>query len=283
MRCLAIFRELTNSPNRENDDALILKAVCDELVKLGVKVHLIEPEIIDDVLNEKWDVVIAMCENPHNLNKIRKIDAIFVNPVESVFNCYRVKMYELVNKKCPDIFPESEIRRMSDFPGKKPDFIDGEGVWVKRGDVHNTCLHDVHYVKKWEDAVRVKKDFETRNITDVMIQKHISGDLIKFYGVGPGKWLDWFYHKPTVAMKYEFDVNKLHKNAIRFAEAVGVEVYGGDAIITRDSKIYIIDINSWPSFARVRDKVKRVIAEHIFNKIAVVNKIGGENESGNKK
>ena len=36
------------------------------------------------------------------------------------------------------------------------------------------------------------------------------------------------------------------------AKAVKVEVFGGDAIVTPDGKIYIIDINSWPSFARVR-------------------------------
>jgi hypothetical protein len=45
-----------------------------------------------------------------------------------------------------------------------------------------------------------------------------------------------------------------------------LEVYGGDAIITPESKIYVIDINSWPSFARVRDEAKVHIAEHIYSK-----------------
>lgn len=267
MRCLAIFREITNSPNRESDDALILKAVCDELIRLGVKVHLIEPEVIDDVLNEKWDCVVPMCENPQNLEKVRKIDAVFINSVESVYNCYRIKMFDLVMRRCSDIFPQTEIRSMKDFPGEKPSFMDGYGVWVKRGDVHNTCLHDVHYVKKWEDAINVKKDFETRNIKDVLIQKHISGDLIKFYGVGPRKWFSWFYHKPSIVKNYKFDEKLLEEYAARFADAVGVEVYGGDAIVDENSRIYIIDINSWPSFARVRDKVKKEIANHIFSKL----------------
>lgn len=267
MRCLAIFRELTNSPNRENDDALILKAVCDELVKRDVKVHLIEPEVIDDAVDGEWDVVVAMCENPQNLEKIKKIKSAFVNSVESVYNCYRINMFNLVMKNCPDLFPLTEIRSMDQFPGSKPDFMDSDGVWIKRGDVHNTCLHDVHYVKKWEDAYKVKQDFETRNIKDVIIQKHISGDLIKFYGVGPGKWFSWFYHKPSVVKGYSFDEKKLADEAKRFAMAVGVEVYGGDAIIDKNSKIYIIDINSWPSFARVRDRVKVPIAEHILSKV----------------
>ncbi|MBP7795370.1 MAG: hypothetical protein KA059_01185 [Elusimicrobiales bacterium] len=269
MRCLSVFREITNSPNRENDDALILKAVCDELIKLGVKVHLIEPDVIDDIIDDKWDLVVPMCENPVNLNKIKKINAVFFNTVESVYNCYRLKMFNLIMKSCPDIFPKTIIRPMSDFPGEKPDFFSDKGVWVKRGDVHNTCLHDVHYVKRWDEAEKVRDDFATRRIKDVIIQEHIQGDLIKFYGVGPGKWFDWFYHKPTVVKKYKFNVEDLHKNAVRFANAVGVEIYGGDAIVTEDSKIYIIDINSWPSFARVRDVVKKEIAKHIYEKMMV--------------
>lgn len=266
MKCLAIFREITNSPNRENDDALILKAVSDELIKMGVKVFLIEPEVIDEVLNDKWDVVVPMCENPENLNKIKNINAMFVNSVDSVYNCYRIKMFELVKNKCSDIFPKTVVRKMADFPGEKPD-LGSDTLWVKRGDVHNTCLHDVHYVKKWDDAWKVKEDFEKRNIKDVIIQEHISGDLIKFYGVGPGKWFDWFYHKPSIVKHHKFNVDDLHKAAARFASAVGVEVYGGDAIITEDSKIYIIDINSWPSFARVRDKARKEIAKHIYSKL----------------
>lgn len=273
MRCLSIFREITNSPHRENDDALILKAVSDVLIKFGVRVHLIEPEIIDDVLDESWDIVVAMCENPENLNKIKNIDALFFNSVDSVYNCYRVKMFDLVNRSCSDIFPTSIIRSIKDFPGEKPDFMDGYGVWVKRGDVHNMTLYDVRYVKKWEDAIKVKEDFQSRNIKDVMIQKHIEGDLIKFYGVGPGKWFDWFYHKPQVAKKYSFSLDELHKKVCRFANTVGVEIFGGDAIVNEEGKIYIIDINSWPSFARVRDRVKKPIAEYIFNKaMAVIKK-----------
>ena len=42
-----------------------------------------------------------------------------------------------------------------------------------------------------------------------------------------------------------------------------VEVFGGDAIITPEGKIYIIDINSWPSFARVRAEAAVQIARRL--------------------
>jgi len=169
IRCLLIFREITNFPNRENDDAFILKGVADELVKFGKRVHFIEPEVIDDIIDEKWDCVVPKCENSENLEKIKKMNFILINPVESVYNCYRRNMFLLVMKHCPEVFPKSEMMDMKDFPGNPPSFLNSHGSWVKRGDVHNTCLHDVHYVKKRDDAVRVKEDFEKRNIKDVLI------------------------------------------------------------------------------------------------------------------
>ena len=47
------------------------------------------------------------------------------------------------------------------------------------------------------------------------------------------------------------------------AKAVKVEVFGGDAIVTPVGKIYIIDINSWPSFARVRAEASVQIARRL--------------------
>ena len=39
----------------------------------------------------------------------------------------------------------------------------------------------------------------------------------------------------------------------RLAAAVGVDVYGGDAIIRADGSFCLIDFNDWPSFSRCRD------------------------------
>ena len=47
MRALGIFRELQNSPNRESDDALILKAVMDQLSILKTECVLMTPDSAD--------------------------------------------------------------------------------------------------------------------------------------------------------------------------------------------------------------------------------------------
>jgi len=266
VKCLGIFREITNSPNRENDDALILKAVTEELTKLGCETHLIEPENIHTVNPDEWDVVLPMCENYPALKTIDSWEwkPLLLNPPASVLNCYRSKMVPLIQQHCPELFPKTEMRYLKDLTAKPPKFWNENGAWIKRGDVHNTCTHDVHFAGKWEDTKEVKRDFESREITGAVIQEHIPGDLIKFYGVGPMKWFDWFYHNPSQVAKYHFERKELEKCAAKVAEAVSLEIYGGDAIITPKGKIYIIDVNSWPSFARVRNEARVHIARHAY-------------------
>ena len=46
----------------------------------------------------------------------------------------------------------------------------------------------------------------------------------------------------------------------RLAQLVGIEVYGGDAIIDSEGRFYIIDFNDWPSFSRCRDEAAEAIA-----------------------
>jgi D-alanine-D-alanine ligase-like ATP-grasp enzyme len=42
--------------------------------------------------------------------------------------------------------------------------------------------------------------------------------------------------------------------------ALGLEVYGGDAIVTPAGEIFLIDINAWPSFALYREEASLQIA-----------------------
>ena len=62
------------------------------------------------------------------------------------------------------------------------------------------------------------------------------------------------------AHHYAFDVSALQSEVERLAQLVGIEVYGGDAIIDRDGRFYIIDFNDWPSFSRCRDEAAEAIA-----------------------
>ena len=59
-------------------------------------------------------------------------------------------------------------------------------VWIKRYDFHATQPDDVMYVAS-EDGWRMSLErFAGRGIPFVVVQEHVTGDLIKFYGVARG-------------------------------------------------------------------------------------------------
>ncbi len=271
LRALGIFREVTNSPGRETDDALILKAVLEQLVPLGFETRAAAPEEADALPVGQWDVVLAMCESYPRIMRLKTLaessNALWINPPQSVLNCYRTTMVPAMQKESAVVFPDSEIRSVEDGPGKAPAFAAPAGYWIKRGDVHNTCDRDVVFAKTWGEAGRILSDFSEREITRYVVQPHIDGDLVKFYGAGPGHWFTWFYHDPIRAKRHAFEVEKLSRQAAAGARALELEVFGGDAIISHDGRITLLDLNSWPSFALVRREAAVQISWHLQNRI----------------
>ncbi|MBI3551202.1 MAG: hypothetical protein HY077_01685 [Elusimicrobia bacterium] len=266
VKCLGILRELTNSPNRENDDALILTAVMEQLQLQRVDTSLMTPEHADTSDLSGWDMIVPMCETYPRLMRLKKLCArsLAVNTPDAVLGCYRLRMLESFARTPLIRCPETETRSVTgEGELEPPSFAATAGYWVKRGDVHNTCARDVVFARDMNDIEEIRKDFARREIADLLIQRHVDGDLIKFYGVGPGQWFTWFYHDPQSARRLPFELEDLAVSAEAAASAVGLEVFGGDAIISPDGPIYIIDINSWPSFARVRAEASVQIARRL--------------------
>ena len=270
LRCLGVLRERLHSPNRQTDDALILEAVLSELKGLGVDVDLATPERFDTEALSAWDLVAPMCESYPRLKRLAGAPAqsIVVNRAASVLDCYRIHMVPLLTATPQVVFPPSEIRSVEQGAGKPPSSFEApDGWWIKRGDVHNTCDHDVVRIPDWSRAETTLRDFRSREITHFVVQPHLNGDLIKFYGVGPGRWFTWFYHNPDQAQGLPFDTEDLSAAAAAAAAALGLEVFGGDAIVGAGKKMTIIDVNSWPSFAKVRGGAAPHIARHLHSRL----------------
>jgi hypothetical protein len=62
-------------------------------------------------------------------------------------------------------------------------------------------------------------------------------------------------------MGYSFDEARLSQAGLDAAAALGLEVFGGDAVITADGEPMIIDLNAWPSYALYRDRAAEAIAD----------------------
>ncbi|MDE2291535.1 MAG: hypothetical protein KGL53_05585, partial [Elusimicrobia bacterium] len=120
---------------------------------------------------------------------------------------------------------------------------------------------------RWESAEAILADFAQREIRHWVVQAHVPGDLVKFYGVGPGRWFTWFYHDPVRAARTPFDLDALAEQAARGAAALGLEVFGGDAIIGAGGAVTLLDLNSWPSFALVRRGAAVQISWHLQRRL----------------
>jgi predicted amidohydrolase len=152
---------------------------------------------------------------------------------------------------------------------------DLSGLWIKRGDVHNTEPGDVMRVESTEHALDALRALARRGVRLAVLQEHADGDLVKFYGVGRSSasagpagisWFEWFYHRDQILRGYAFDAARLAEAASRAAAALRLEVFGGDAIVGPDGSVVLIDLNAWPSFALYRDTAAVLIASHLASR-----------------
>jgi len=260
-----IKRKVEFSPNHVSNDFLILQETAEKLGKYGAKVTIYNEEDLFDV-EIKEDFIFSMVQSPEGSNKLLEIaknKRFVLNTPQSVINCYRFNMNRILQENNIP-FPKSTIVDVD-----KKDFIFRSEfrneLWIKRSDAHAIQKEDVVYLDKKEKVQYIFNKFRNRGLKNCVIQNHIRGNTVKFYSVY-GSDLFYFY---TTDLKYciNFNEEKLKNLANKAAEVLGLEVFGGDAIITEEAEIFIVDMNDWPSFAPVREKASKEIAKLIIKKV----------------
>jgi hypothetical protein len=261
--CWGVYREEAHSPGRVDDDAAIMNSVASALTERGFAIELVMPR---DLVEKRYANIFAMCERREVLDRLAKMEragAIVINSPAAIRNSYRHRMIELFARHHVSA-PISQVVA-TDSNGPRP----ADCAWVKRYDFHATQSDDVMYAASdtgWREALR---RFAGRGIPFVIAQAHVPGDLVKFYGVRQcaapvdACWFQWFYHRDKGMLGHAFETARLRDAAFRAASALGVEIFGGDAIIRADGEPVIIDLNAWPSYALYRDRAADAIADHL--------------------
>jgi len=272
--CWGIFRERAHSPGRENDDAEILRLTGKHLEAEGFQVVLKGPEELSGPFDGRPRCAFLMCERLEALRQLRAWEAggaPLVNRPEAVLNTYRVRM---VTRLAAAGLPFVESRLVPTAGGRSDGALP---AWVKRADVHNTHGGDVVFAPTGDAVEAALRGLAARGIARAVIQPHLEGDLVKFYGVGvgptgPGEtpWFRWFYPKDQRAARYPLDAAQLASLATGAAAALGLEVYGGDALVSAPGTIVLLDLNAWPSFALYRDEAAARIASHLARRFSEV-------------
>lgn len=281
LKALGIYRETLHSPEREFDDREILRLTGEELKSQGLDVTLAKPEDLTDAAwwsEPKYDFVFIMCEKEAILKRLEAWErkgVTVVNPIQGIWNTYRFNTLDRVQSaKVP--FPKSQLVSTAGDPSAELKNFEQGGafvpLWIKRGDVHNTQKGDVTLARSLDEVKGLFASFQTRGIAQAVLQDHLEGDLVKFYGVGSNGqdvWHRWFYHKAQDLKKYPFHEPTLKKVFFSGAQALNLEVFGGDAVVTPKGEVFLIDLNAWPSFALFRDHASKAIARHLLSKLTV--------------
>lgn len=273
MKIAAIARNPKNSPAMYEKDRAILCSVTRIMSSNGHNVQLLTEEEYADECS-RFDIIINMSRTPSTLEKLCKAQAagcIVTNTPQAVHNCSRRRFTECLKKEnIPQ--PQSTIHNVDEAPP-----CEGYPLWIKKADGWSEHPSDVCYASNSEEATAALANFKSRGINEVIICRHIEGDIIKFYGIGQ-KFFRVCRPNPDdtkfglekingTPHHYPIDSEELHAMALAAARSIGVEIFGGDAIITPESKIYIIDLNDFPSFSAVRDEAAQAIYDLINSKI----------------
>jgi hypothetical protein len=259
--CIGVLREPAHSPGRVDDDAAIMESVGDAMRERGFRVELIPA---DAVIEGPPANLFAMCERGTVLDRLAALEtrgSVVVNSPAAIRNTYRHRMVELFTRYGVAAPMSWIVAADADMP--RP----ADCAWIKRYDFHATQRDDVIYAASetgWREALR---RFAERGIPFVVAQEHVAGDLVKFYGVRnralapDANWFQWFYHRDKGMLGHAFNPSCLSEAAFHAAAALGLEVFGGDAVIKADGQPKIIDLNAWPSYALYRDRAAQAIAD----------------------
>lgn len=278
LRYWGLFREREHSPGRESDDAEILRLTAKHLESQGVQVELRAPEELS-AAETPPDGIFLMCERLEALRMLlawQEHGVRQVNAPLAVLNTYRERMIvQLREANVP--FIESRLVATGEAVPDAP-----RPVWVKRADVHNTQDGDVVFAESVGAVGDALAGLAARGIERAVLQPHLAGDLIKFYGVGGGggadgapSWFRWFYHRDQRVAGHPFEPAHLARLVRAAASALGLEIYGGDAIARADGGLVLLDLNAWPSFALYRDEAAPVIASYLALRLGAARRRGG--------
>ena len=280
IKIAGIMRAGAYSPNHIGNDAAIINAVADRLRTCGCEVDMYsEDQFIGGEVNE--DIIVNMCrewKSIHLLQEREDQGALVVNSGYGIENCTRERMTRiLLGSNIPQ--PQSLMVNTNEMIIDSLEQGGFTQCWIKRGDFHAIHKEDVSFVRHPQEAQELLHEYFLRGIKRAVINKHIVGDLVKFYGVQGTPFFHWFYPYDLGHSKYgheeingksqgiEFDIERMKHICQDAADVLDVKIYGGDCIISPEGDIYIIDFNDWPSFAPCRDEAAPHIAKSILSTI----------------
>ena len=280
-RVLAVGRAAEHSPNHVANDAAILDAVTTRLCEQGFFVDRTDETVLPtlplDRLND-YDIIVHMARRMASLSRLSLTHAWVVNAPRSVMTLagsreYMLSMLHEAGVRVPAWWAfDPEADEMFQCDDELQQLLPG---WVKATRTDGARPDDVSWVETPLEADARVIELAAQSVPDIVVTRHIEGDLLKVYCVGQ-RVVHSFYPQASGYSKFgtqeqhntplahtPYSAEELTDLARTIARTLGLEVFGFDAIVSPDSAIHVIDVNDWPSFSACRDEAARAIADRI--------------------
>ena len=275
-KTLLIQRALCYSPNSEEKDLAVLQEVGslledatiiseDDFVnRFSTYNQSVSSESVDSA--NVYCQIISMARSTKALECLEQLEQSGIqvlNPSAGVWACQRSNIDKVMRENHLP-FPPDE---------------GNDGYWVKRADTSAQSKEDVCFCHDWTEVENVKSAFMQRGIINIVIQAHVKGDVVKFYGVEDTDFFRYYYSGDDTETKfgdeerngkpqyYPFSSSNLQADAEKLACLLQTPIYGGDAIVREDGSYVIIDFNDFPSFSRCREEAAKAIVGRMKQKV----------------
>lgn len=265
-RLLGIYRERQYSPGRSlSNDVLLLDQIAHRLREREFSVDLLT---LDEAASRRAGaaIIFSMCQGRSSLENLAEWEregAKIINSPRAALNTHRDLLPALMINAGVS-FPQTWLADTRERADLGPLNFD-DGIWLKRGDVHASVTADVQWIDSRKRLEAGLAEFARRGISLAALQAHRAGDEVRFYGVAGHVFFHWFYSGES--KKYPFSFVDLESLANRAAAAAGLDIFGGEIIVSPSGELTLIDLNDWPSFAPCRERASYAIADFITKRV----------------
>lgn len=261
-QAVALLRSPAFSPHSEVNDAAILHAVADPL-----NIPVVSEDNFKFISDNQYGLILSMGRRPETLKWLKeqtRQGAHVLNSPSGVGLCNNRSMLNVLMK-------------IHDIP--HPKTTGSYGYWLKQYNTEAQANENVRYFATHKNLKTALQDLNERGISSRIVQAHIPGDLIKFYGIRGTGFFRYFYPGDDGISKFGYEVHngkphhysfskeELQEIAERLSGFTKVAIYGGDVIIRRGGAPVIIDFNDWPSFSRCKDEAAEAIIKLMFERV----------------
>ncbi len=272
MKLLGISRGTQYSPNMADSDSAIFSAVVEGLRRRCADVTCFsEAEVPEHKSLNQSDGIFTMARSE---TLLRQLDCGIpcLNSPQGILTCSH-------KSEVARLFENADISQPRYATGTaayspKVDFFP---LWLKNGDGCAQSKKDTVLVENERELNILLHEYTDRGVKSWLLQEHVCGDLLKFYGVEGTEFFDWDYASMDHSKfglesvngekrGFPFDILELKNLATQASKVLGVPIYGGDCVVDSRGRLFLIDFNDWPSFSRCRNKAAEAIVDRILKR-----------------